>query len=116
MGQRRSRLAWMRDGLQAEGVLSRWNHGQRNGTPIRILVQSGFEPGAKSGVEDLRVSLPEFWIQSALDLQMIQLQLDNRNVLRKITARVTGSNIQAGDAASLALRFDDHTYLLHNAG
>jgi len=106
----------MRDGLQTEGVLPRWNHHHGDRAPVRTLVHPGFQPGTEPGVEDLRVALPEFGVQSALDLEMIQLQLDDRNMLGEIPADVPCANVQTGDSACLALRFDHHTYLLLNVG
>jgi hypothetical protein len=51
-------------------------------------------------------------MQSALNLQMIQLKLNFRSVLRKVTPNIRGSNMKASQATTPALRFDDHLRLL----
>jgi len=69
MGQLGSRLPVLRDRLQPEGVLTRWNHSQGDRGPIRSTVQvPRLQPGAKPGIEDLRLILPETGRQPALDL------------------------------------------------
>ena len=46
------------------------------------------EPFAKPGIVNLRFSAPELRRQAALNLQMIQLQLNNANSLGKISAHI----------------------------
>lgn len=75
----------------------------------------GFKPGAKPGVEDLRLALPEIGFQVALNLEMIQLQLDAGNALGKIAPDIAYAHMQAGDAKSFALCFHDHSHLIFNA-
>jgi len=111
------RLPVHADGLQFEGVLSRWDHGHRNRGSIQIGVAVlGLQPRAQPGIVNLRLVLPETGLQSALNLEMIQLQLDARNLFREITPNVPGANVEPGDSASLALRFDHHTHLPFNVG
>jgi hypothetical protein len=74
----------------------------------------GFKPGAQPWVEDLRLALPEIRLQPALNLEMIQLQLDARNVFGEIAADIVHAHMKPCDSASLALCLDDHTYLLFN--
>jgi hypothetical protein len=76
----------------------------------------GFKPGAKPGVEDLRLALPKIGIQAALNLEMIQQQLDAQNVFGKIPPDIADTYMQPGDAESFALCFDDHTCLPFYAG
>jgi hypothetical protein len=71
----------------------------------------GFEPGAQPGVEDLRLASPEIGLQAALNLEMIQLQLDAENVLREIAPGIACTHIQTSDTEPLALCFDHHKYL-----
>jgi hypothetical protein len=68
----------------------------------------GFKPRAQSGIEDLRLILPEIRRQIALDLQMIQLQFNEGYTAREITLNVARANVQSCNSTTLALRFDYH--------
>jgi hypothetical protein len=90
----------LRDRLQSEGVLSRWNHGQGDWSAIRSTVQvSRLQPSAQPGIVNLRLVLPKAGRQPALDLQMIQLQLDKTTLFRKIPPDIGCTNVQPGDTA-----------------
>jgi len=52
--------------------------------------------------------LPEIRRKIALDLQMIQLQLNEGDASRKIALNVTAAHVQAGNSAAFALCFDYH--------
>lgn len=105
------------DGLEAKGILTSGNHGQGNGVTIAFSVEVlGFKPGTEPGIVDIRLVMPKAGVQPALNLQMIELQLNNRNSLGKITPNVGYTHMQPGEAAPLALRFYNHTYLLFNVG
>ena len=100
------------DLLQPEGVLPLWNHRYRDRSPIRFCVHvPGFKPRAQPRIEDLRLTLPECGLQATLDLKMIEYQFDTRDALGEITPDVVHAHMKSGDSASLALRFDHHTYL-----
>jgi hypothetical protein len=60
---------------------------------------------------NLRLIAPEAGLEAALNLEMIQLQFDDRGVLGKIAARVGGANVQSGDTATLGLCLDYHAGL-----
>jgi hypothetical protein len=47
---------------------------------------------------------------------MIQLQLDDRNALRKITPDVGNTNVQSSHTKGFGMCFDHHTHLLLNSG
>jgi hypothetical protein len=64
---------------------------------------------------NFRLSLPEIRLQPALNLQMIELQLNDRNVLGEIAPDVGYANMQSCDAMSFGMSFHYHTYLLSNA-
>jgi hypothetical protein len=64
---------------------------------------------------NFRLPLPEIRLQTTLNLQMIELELDDRNVLGKIAPYVGFTNVQSCDAMSLGMSFHYHTYLLSNA-
>ena len=103
--------------LQPVGVFPFRNHNQRNGCSIQLgMHMPGFKPDAEPGVEDLRLALPETGLQAALNLEMIQLQLDAGNVFGKIAPYIASAHMQAGDAESFASCLDNHTYLPFNAG
>jgi hypothetical protein len=103
--------------LQPVGILSRWNHGQRDGRSIQICMHMpGFQPGAQPGVEDFRLASPEIGLQTALNLEMIQLQLDAQNAFWEKTPGIACAHMQSGNAESFALCFDDHKHLLFNDG
>jgi hypothetical protein len=69
------------------------------------------KPRAQPGIVNLRLALPEIGLQTALNLQMTQLQLDARYVLRKIAPDIIRAYVKSGNSASLALCLDHHTYL-----
>jgi hypothetical protein len=71
----------------------------------------GLKPGAQPWIVYIGLTVPEVWLQPALNLQMIQLQLDDGNVFGKKAPDIVRTNVQSGNSASLALRFDHHTYL-----
>jgi hypothetical protein len=52
--------------------------------------------------------LPESGRQIALDLQMIQLQLNEGNTSRKVPLNVAAAYVQSGNSAAFALCFDYH--------
>jgi hypothetical protein len=98
--------------LQPERVLSLWNHGQRNEWPVWFCVQmAGFQPRAQPGIEDVRRVLPEIRPQSALNLEMPQLQLDAGNVFGKITPDIVHAHMKPNNSVSIALRPDHHASL-----
>jgi hypothetical protein len=68
----------------------------------------GFQPGTKPGIENLRRILPEIGLQAALNLEVIQQQLDARNVLGKIAPHIVCAHMKPNNSASLALCFDHH--------
>jgi hypothetical protein len=74
----------------------------------------GFQPGAEPGIVNLRLVLPKVRLQPALNLEMIQVQLDDRNVLGKITPDIGSTDVQSRDTTALALCFDHHICLLFN--
>jgi len=61
-----------RHGLQAEDVVARGDHVQRNGVTIAAGVHVlGLKPRAQARVKDLRLALPEIRGQAALDPKVI---------------------------------------------
>ena len=69
------------------------------------------KPGAQAGVVNLRLTVPEAGFEAAVNLQMIKLQLDYRDVPGKISARVGDANVQSGDTDTPGLCFDYHAGL-----
>jgi hypothetical protein len=61
---------------------------------------------------DFRLALPKVRGQPTLNLEMIQKQLDYRNVAGKITADIGNANMQSGHPVTLGMCFDDHRNLL----
>lgn len=103
--------------MDPEGVLTRWNESERDGGSIGSAMQMlGLKPSAETRVENLRLSLPEVRVQPTLDLQMIQLQFNDSDGLREIAPDVGNPDVETGDAATLGVCFDHHTYLLFNSG
>ena len=65
-------LQWNRS--EPENVVSGWNQSEGDGGAVLLSVHVlGLKPRAKAGIVDLRVAPPEFGIQPALNLQVIQL-------------------------------------------
>jgi hypothetical protein len=69
------------------------------------------QPGAQAGIVNLRLTAPEAGLQTTVNLEMIELQLDHRNVLGKIATHVGDANVQSGDTATPGLCFDNHAGL-----
>jgi hypothetical protein len=102
---------------QPERVLSFRDHRQRNGCSIQpSMYVPGLKPRAQPWIENLRLALPEIRLESAFNLEMIQLQLDARNVFGKVAPDIVHAYMQSDNSASPALCLDDHTYLPFNAG
>jgi hypothetical protein len=95
--------------LQPETILPRPDHRQRRRRPSR---QAGrvlqFQPRAQPRIVNLAVALPEFRFQPALDLQVIQLQLDRGHLLGKIPPDVGCTYVQAGYRRASVLNLDQH--------
>jgi hypothetical protein len=51
------------------------------------------EPGAQPGIEDFRLALPKVGIQSALDVEMVELEFDGWNVILKVAPHVGFANV-----------------------
>ena len=76
----------------------------------------GLKPGAQPGVEDFRLALPEVGAQSALDVEMIELQFDGGDVFLKVPPHVGFANVKPGNAAAFGVSLYNHRYLLFNNG
>jgi len=63
---------------------------------------------------NLRLVLPEVRLQPTLNLKMIQVQLDDRNVPWEITPNIGDTDVQPSQTTALALCFDHHICLLFN--
>ncbi len=65
----------------------------------------------------LRLSSPKAWLQTASDLQMVELQLNGYDAFGKITADICHPDIDSGDAAAFGICFNNHLgHLRINAG
>jgi hypothetical protein len=71
----------------------------------------GHQPGAQPGIVNLRLAAPKAGLEAAVNLEMIQVQFDHRNVLGKIAARVCDADEQSGDTATLGVCLDYHAGL-----
>ena len=69
-------------------------------TPKDVLKMAK-EKGVR--IVDLRFPVPELRRKPALNLQVIQLQLNHASSLRKISANIPHANIKAGDFAAVEL-------------
>jgi len=69
------------------------------------------KPIAQSGIMNLRLAIPESRCQSALNLQMVQLQLHFLDALRKVFADVIGTHVQTRNPKTIVLSSDNHTHL-----
>jgi hypothetical protein len=74
------------------------------------------EPRTETGIVNFRLVLPESRIETAVNLKMIQEQLDDRHIFGEIAPDIVCAHMKSGDFEALALRFDDHTYLTFIAG
>src|SRR5208337_2963382 len=103
------------DGLQAEAVLAGRNQRQRNGRVAGPAVEVlRLQPRAQAGIADLRVALPEIGLESELNEQMVQVQLDDAGFSWKIAAHISRAHVDAGKLTAFAMRFDNHADLPNN--
>src|SRR5580698_8933007 len=100
-------------GLKLEGVVPARDHHQRYrrtiGPGVEVL---RLQPCAQPGIVNLRTVLPESWTQPALNVQVIELELNHAHILGKIAKNVGCAHVQPGNSAAIALCFDDHARLL----
>ena len=100
------------DGLEAEGVFASGDHGERDGDAVRLGVHVfGLEPGTEAGVADLGMTVPEAGVEAALDLEMVELELDDSDVFGKVAADIVDADMEGRDFVAFALRFNDHRCL-----
>jgi hypothetical protein len=91
----------LRNGLEAKGVLSSGDHREWYRRAIGFGMHVfGLKPGAEPGIKDLGFALPEVRFQSALNVEMVELQFDCGNVFTKIAADIGFTNVQPGDATA----------------
>ncbi len=77
----------------------------------------GLQPCAKAGIENLWLTLPEVGIKSALNLEVIELQLDCGDGLREIAPDIAFAYVESGDTTAFGVCFHNHWgYLLFNFG
>lgn len=76
----------------------------------------GFQPGAQTGVMNICVAFPEIGRQCALDLQVIEVQLDLGNVSREVALHVASAHMKAGHASGLPLCFHYHSHPFEQVG
>jgi len=105
-------------GLQTEGVLSQGDHIQgKRGLPKRLLAEVlRLQPGAEPAIANFARVLPEIGWESALDPQVVQLQLDGDDIFGEIAPDVVNAHIQPNHVAALALCFNYHMHLLFDKG
>ena len=86
--------AFESDGAEAERVFSAWDHCEGDriaaGTLVKVL---RFQPGAKSRVADFRLVLPKVRAETALNLEMIELELDHRGAFGEIPSYVVHAHL-----------------------
>ena len=103
--------------LETERVMPGGDHGERYRRAIRFGMHVfGLKPGAEPGIEDFRLTLPEVWIQSALNIEMVELQFDCWNVFTEISPHIGLANMKPSDTTAFRVSFYDHRYLLFNTG
>jgi hypothetical protein len=76
----------------------------------------GLKPGAQPGIEDFRLALPKVRIQSALYVEMIELEFDGRNMFLKIAPHIGFANVKPSNSAAFRVCLYNHRYLLFNFG
>ena len=97
------------DRLETEGVMAGGDHCERHWRTVRFGMHVfGLKPGAQPGIEDFRLALPKVWIQSALNVEVIELQFDGWNVFLKVAPHVGFANVKPGDAAAFGVGFYNH--------
>jgi len=75
----------------------------------------GLQPCAEPGIVNLRLVLPKVRSQPTLNLEMVQMQLDDRDVAWEITANIGNANVQSSQPVALGMCLDYHRNLLPTA-
>jgi hypothetical protein len=105
------------DRLETKGIMTSGDHREWHRRAIWFGMHVfGLKPRAQPGIEDFRLALPEVGIQSALDIDMIELQLDGGGVFLKVAPHVGFANVKPGNSAAFGVSFDNHRHLLFNVG
>jgi hypothetical protein len=97
-----------RNRLKLKRIIARGNHRHRNRAICRPVQVLRLQPGAQPRIVNVRLTLPEIGLQSALNAEMPQLQFNVLRTLREIPAHVVRTNMQSSKTVTLALRFDHH--------
>jgi len=95
--------AFLANRLESEGVLAGGDHGQRDRIAVFAFVNvPGFKPDAEARIDDFRFVLPEAGLETALNVEVIELQFDHRGVRGKVAADIVRTNVQTCAAAAFA--------------
>jgi hypothetical protein len=76
----------------------------------------GLQPGTEPGIVNHGLVPPKARLQSALNLEMIQKQLDFRNLPGKIALDIGHAHVQSSHPDAFGLCFDNHRKLLSTTG
>jgi hypothetical protein len=75
----------------------------------------GLQPCAEPGIVNLRLVPPKVRRQPTLNLEMVQMQLDHRNMVWEITADIGNANVQSSQPVTPGMCLDNHRNLLPTA-
>jgi hypothetical protein len=94
---------------KSKNAFARRHHRQLHLLPFSgSMIHLEVQPLAKPWIVNLRPSTPELRRQTALNLQMIQLQFNDANFPGKITTHIPGADMQSCDFATSELRLYYH--------
>ena len=97
------------DRLETEGVTAGGDHCEWHRRAVRFGMHVfGLKPGAQPGIENFRLPLPEVWIQSALNIEVIELQFDGRNMFLEVAPHVGLTNVKPGNSATFGVGLYNH--------
>ena len=78
---------------------------------LRTAGHFEFQPYAQAGIVDLGAAVPEIGIKGALDLKIVEPQLDGGCSPREVAPRIRFADMEAGIGKSVAIGFHQHDHL-----
>jgi hypothetical protein len=102
-------ITYHRRRAQRKDVFASRDHRQSDVfSAVTMMNHLEVQPFTKPRIVNFRLTMPELRRKSALYLQMIKLQFNHTNLLWKVSAHVSNTDMKSRDLAALQLSLDYH--------